>query len=213
MEQAKIRIQNLTKKFGDAIVLDDVTVDFNVGKVYGLTGRNGSGKTMLLKCICGLIIPTHGTVTIDGKTVEGAIAEDVNMGIIIENPGFLRDYSGIRNLQFLAMVQGRVHKADIIKAMDLVGLDPASKKKVGKYSMGMRQKLGIAQAIMGDPDILLLDEPMNSLDDASVNCIRNLLLKWKSRDKLIILASHSKQDIEFLCDEVYEMHSGKISRG
>ena len=208
----QIRIRNLTKKFGDATVLDDVTVDFEAGKIYGLTGRNGSGKTMLLKCICGLIIPTHGTVTIDGTVVDGAIAEDIKMGIIIESPGFLRDYSGIRNLQLLAMVQEKVDKEDIIQSMKLVGLDPDSKKKVGKYSMGMKQRLGIAQAIMGNPEILLLDEPMNGLDDASVRCIRELLLKWKSHDKLIILASHSKEDIGFLCDEVYEMHSGKISR-
>ena len=212
MGKHNIEIQRLTKKYGLNTVLDDVNMNLTSGNIYGLIGRNGSGKTMLLKCICGFVVPTNGIVKINGKTLGTNKDFSSKMGIIIENPGFLKDYNGYQNLKLLSIVQGGVSKQEIIDTMNLVGLDSKSKKKVGKYSMGMRQKLGIAQALLGNPNILLLDEPMNGLDEDSVEKLRELLLMLKAQDKLIILASHSKEDIGILCDEVFYARMGKFNK-
>ena len=205
-----IQIENVTKKFGEAVVLDEINMELQPGNIYGLVGRNGSGKTMLMKCICGFVLPTSGTIHVNGKIVGKEIDIPDDIGIIIENPGFLPNYSGFKNLQLLAMIRNKIGKAEIKEAIRRVGLDPESKKHVGKYSLGMRQRLGLAQALMEDPSILLLDEPMNGLDNEGVEEIRKLILDLKQNCKLIIIASHTREDINLLCDEVFYMDHGKI---
>lgn len=209
-DQVKIQIEGIAKSFGTAKVLADINLELEEGKIYGLVGRNGSGKTVLLKLICGLLSPTEGTIHFSGLPDETKEFPAENMGILIENPGFLPDYDAFHNLKFLADIKKKIGKEEIKKTIRLVGLDPDSRKHVGKYSLGMKERLGIAQAIMEDPKILLLDEPMNGLDNEGVEEIRQLLLRLKERNKLIILASHSKEDIGLLCDEVYRMDHGRI---
>lgn len=205
-----IQIEHIKKQFGEATVLDDINMELKPGNIYGLVGRNGSGKTMLMKCICGFVVPTSGTVRVNGKIVGKEVDIPDDIGLIIENPGFLPNYSGFKNLQLLAMIQNKIGKEEIKEAIRLVGLDPESKKHVGKYSLGMRQRLGLAQALMENPSILLLDEPMNGLDNEGVEEIRKLLLNLKEQGKLIIIASHTREDINLLCDQVFYMDHGKV---
>ena len=199
-----------TKTFGTQTVLSDISMTLASGQIYGLVGRNGSGKTMLMKMILGFVSLSSGSIKIDGKVIGKDISMPDRIGAIIENPGFLPEYSGFKNLKLLAMIHHTISDEKIRDAMRIVGLDPDSKKHVEKYSLGMRQRLGIAQAIMEDPDILLLDEPLNGLDNEGVEEIRNVLLSLKEKGKLIILASHSKEDIQILCDTVFRMDHGKI---
>jgi len=206
----KINIKNIVKRFKETTVLDNISIDFEEGKIHGLIGRNGSGKTMLLKCICGFVPVTSGSIVVDGKTIGKDVDIPENIGIIIEAPGFLPQYSGYKNLKLLAMINNKISKDEIIDSIKKVGLDPEGKKHVGKYSLGMRQRLGIAQAFMEDPDILILDEPMNGLDNKGVDDIRKLLMSLKEKGKTILLASHSKEDISILCDTVRELDNGKI---
>ncbi len=207
-----IEINGLTKKYGKNTVLDDINISFSYGKIYGLVGRNGSGKTMLLKSILGFTIPDEGTVTIDGKVIGKDIDIPESIGAIIENPGFLLDRSAFQNLKYLAMISGGVQDEEIRDVIRLVGLDPDDKKKVKGFSMGMRQRLGLAQAMMENPQILLLDEPMNGLDDSGVDDMRRILLEYINPERVIIMASHSREDIEVLCDEVYRMTQGKMTK-
>ena len=188
-----------------------ISVDFEAGEIHGLIGRNGSGKTVLMKCICGFMQPTAGSIFVDGMQVGKDVDIPQNLGVIIEAPGFLPGYSGFKNLKFLADIQKKADAAKIKAVMQRVGLDPESKKHVSKYSLGMRQRLGIAQAIMEDPDILILDEPMNGLDNHGVEDIRNLLLNLKEEGKTILIASHSAEDIAVLCDTVHEMDAGVLT--
>lgn len=211
-EEYIIKVNNITKTYGNINVLDNVSVSFERGKIHGLIGRNGSGKTMLMKCICGFVIPTSGTVCVDGKIVGKDIDIPRNIGAIIENPGFLANYSGYNNLKFLAGINRKIGKEDIRNVIKMVGLDPDSRKHVAKYSMGMRQRLGLAQALMEDPDILLLDEPMNGLDKKGVQEMRTLLSGLRDAGKTIIMANHSTEDIDILCDTVYEMELGIITK-
>lgn len=205
-----IEIENLTKTFGTQTVISDVSGIFYHGKIYGFVGRNGSGKTVLMKMILGFIKPTSGTIKVNGKQVGKEIDIPDDIGAIIETPGFLPEYSAFQNLKLMAMIRGKITSERIRETIKLVGLDPDSKKHVGKYSLGMRQRLGIAQAIMEDPQILLLDEPLNGLDNEGVEEMRNVLLKQKDQGKLIIIASHSKEDIDILCDEIFRFDHGKI---
>ncbi len=205
-----IKIEKLTKKFGEATVLDDISMELVAGKIYGLVGRNGSGKTMLMKHILGFVHPTSGKILVDGKEIGKDIDMPQNVGAIIENPGFLPEYSGFKNLKFLAMIRGKIGNDEIKEAIRLVGLDPESKKHVGKYSLGMRQRLGLAQALMENPDILLLDEPLSGLDNDGVQEMHELLMKQKEQGRLLIIASHSKEDIAVLCDEVFRFDKGKM---
>ena len=205
-----IVINNVLKEFKNQIVLNNVNADFYMGKIYGIIGRNGSGKTVLLKCICGLLNASAGNITVNKKIVGREIDFPQNVGFIIETPGFLTNYSGYKNLKYLASIRGLIKQDTIKKTMELVGLDPADKKPVGKYSLGMRQRLGIAQALMENPDILILDEPMNALDYDGVNEMREVFLKLKQQGKLILLASHIHEDIDTLCDEVYETRAGNL---
>lgn len=206
-----IKVDKVIKKFGSDIALSNVSIEFARGKIYGIVGRNGSGKTVLFKTIIGFLKPTSGKVIVDGKEIGKDTDFADNIGIIIETPGFLSAYSGYKNLEYLASIKNIIGKKEIKESMERVGLDPNSKKKVGKYSLGMRQRLGIAQAIMENPDILILDEPMNGLDNQGVEDVREILLNLREEGKSIILASHNKEDIEVLCDEVYEMDHGKLT--
>lgn len=207
-----ISVRNVTKIYGQQEVLKNVSLTCKKSKIYGLVGRNGSGKTVLLKCIIGLIQPTSGKVYVWEKQVGKEVDFPEDVGFIIEAPGFLPHESGFANLKHLASIRGRVEKDEIRKSMELVGLDPDSKKKVGKYSLGMRQRLGIAQAIMESPNLLILDEPMNGLDNQGVQHIRSVLKSLKENGTTILLASHFKEDIDFLCDEVYQMDCGVLTR-
>ena len=205
-----IKVDKVIKKFGSDIALSNVSIEFERGKIYGVVGRNGSGKTVLFKTIIGFLKPTSGEVIVGGKEIGKDTDFADNIGIVIETPGFLSSYSGYKNLEYLASIKNRIGKKEIKESMERVGLDANSKKKVGKYSLGMRQRLGIAQAIMENPDILILDEPMNGLDNQGVEDVREILLNLKEEGKSIILASHNKEDIEVLCDKVYEMDHGKL---
>ena len=207
-----INVIHVTKKFGQAVVLNDVNISFEKGKIHGLIGRNGSGKTMLMKCICGFVPITQGEIFVNGKMIGKDIDVPDKLGAIIETPGFLYNYSGYNNLKFLAAIQNKISKDEICDAIKLVGLDPDSKKHVGKYSLGMRQRLGLAQALMENPDILLLDEPMNGLDKHGVMEMRELFKKLADNGKTIIMANHSSEDIEALCDTVCEMDLGVLER-
>ena len=206
-----ISVNNISKHFGEEHVLKNVTRDFERGKIHGIVGNNGSGKTVLMKCICGFLIPDGGEVIVDGKYVGKDVDFPGDLGVIIETPGFLGSYNGYKNLEYLANIKNIIGKKEIRESMERVGLDPDSKKKVSKYSLGMRQRLGIAQAIMENPDILILDEPMNGLDNQGVEDVRGILLNLRDEGKAIILASHNKEDIEILCDEVYEMDHGNLT--
>lgn len=203
-----IKINNLSKSFKDANILRNINFSVEKGKIVGIIGRNGSGKTVLFKCICGLNRPTKGTVKINNREIGKDIDVPDRIGVIIENPGFIPNYNAFKNLKFLAMIKNKIEDEQIMDAIALVGLNPKSKKHVGKYSLGMRQRLGIAQAIMEDPDVLILDEPMNGLDNDGVQDMRKLFLKLKEQGKTILLASHNKEDIEVLCDVVYSMDKG-----
>lgn len=206
-----IRIENLTKKFGGVTVLFQVNLSMESGKIYGFVGRNGSGKTVLFKLVTGYLKPDAGRVMVNGKVIGRDVDFAEHTGIIIENPGFLKGYTGFQNLAYLAGIRNVIGKEEIRESMIKTGLDPDSRKKVGKYSLGMKQRLGIAQAIMENPKILILDEPMNSLDHQGVKDVRELLAGLREEGKTILLASHSKEDIEILCDQVYEMDQGRLT--
>lgn len=205
-----IIIENATKKFGTQTVLNNVSLTLEDGKIYGFVGQNGCGKTVLFKSICGFIYLDRGTITVDGKVIGKDIDIIKDAGIIIESPGFLPNYSAFKNLKFLTMIKDNIGDEQIKSTLISVGLDPESKKVVGKFSLGMRQRLGIAQAIMENPRILILDEPMNGLDKRGVEDIRKILMDLKKKGKLILLASHNPLDIDILCDCVYELDAGTI---
>ena len=205
-----IEVQNVVKRFRDQVVLKNVSISFEKGKIHGIVGRNGSGKTVLFKCICGLMTLTEGKILINGEPIRPAKAQ--NIGVIIENPGFIGAKSGIKNLCYLAALRGTITKEQAAETMRRVGLDPESRKHVSKYSLGMRQRLGIAQAIMEEPSLLILDEPMNGLDNQGVQEMRQLFLKLKEEGKTILLASHNREDIAALCDTTVEIDRGKITK-
>lgn len=207
-----VDVKNITKRYGTNEVLKNVSITCESGKIYGLIGRNGSGKTVLLKSICGLVVPTSGEVRVWGKIVGKEVDFPDNIGFIIESPGFLLQESGFSNLMHLASIRGKIGVDEVQESMNIVGLDPNLKRQVGKYSMGMRQRLGIAQAIMEKPNLLILDEPMNGLDNQGVHHIRSVLKTLKENGTTILLASHFKEDIELLCDEVYQMDCGILTR-
>lgn len=205
-----VRIINLTKKYKNEIVLNQVSVNFYPNKIYGIVGKNGAGKTVLFKCILGFVHPTEGKVFVAGKEIGREVDFAEATGMIIETPGFIKSYTAFENLKYLAKIKNKISDRDIKEVIKKVGLDPDSKKKVGKFSLGMRQRLGIAQAIMEDPDLIILDEPMNGLDKDGIKIVKELLLDLKSQGKTIIMASHYEEDM-CICDEVYEMDGGCLS--
>lgn len=207
-----ITVSNLNLTLQKNEILKDISVEFERGKIHGLIGRNGSGKTMLMKCICGFVKPTSGEIIVDGKRIGKDCDFPKNTGIIIETPGFIPYYSGFKNLKLLADLNKKISRGDIRKTMEQVGLDPDLKRHVRKYSLGMRQRLGLAQAIMENPDLLILDEPMNGLDKDGVADMRKYLLDLKAQGKTILIASHSAEDIDILCDTVCEMDKGKLEK-
>ena len=206
-----ISVKNLSKDFGQERVLHSVTRDFEKGKIHGIVGNNGSGKTVLMKCICGFLIPTEGEVIVNGKRVGKDVDFPPGLGLIIETPGFLPNMTGVKNLEILASLNKKIGLREIAAAIRRVGLDPLMKKPVGKYSLGMRQRLGIAQAIMENPSLLILDEPLNGLDKHGVREMRQLIKGLKEQGKTILLASHNQGDIDELCDTVCEMDAGVMT--
>lgn len=207
-----IQVTNLFLEIKKNKILQNISISFEKGKIHGLIGRNGSGKTMLMKCICGFVKPTAGTIFVAYKQIGKDCDFPNSVGIIIETPGFIPYYSGYRNLKLLADLNRKIDKEKIRNTMQMVGLDPDLKRHVKKYSLGMRQRLGLAQAIMENPDLLILDEPMNGLDKDGVSDMRNYLLNLKEQGKTILIASHSAEDIEILCDTVCEMDKGVLTK-
>lgn len=207
-----IQIQRISKTYGKQRVLSDVSASFERGRIHGLIGRNGSGKTQLFKVICGYVVPDSGEVFVGGKQIGKDLQYPASFGLLIDGMGFLPRYSGLFNLQSLAALNTRLGKKDMLHLLDKVGLSEAAYKKVGKYSLGMRQRLGIAQALIGSPEFLLLDEPFIGLDKSGVKDIHILLKSLREQGTTILLASHNPYDIETLCDTVHEMDAGRINR-
>ncbi len=208
---AVIRVEGLSKSFGEEPVLKEVTHAFEQGRIHGIVGNNGSGKTVLMKCICGFLRPSTGRVLVGGREVGRDMDFPDDIGIIIETPGFLPGLSAMKNLSILASLRKRIDAQTIASTIRLVGLDPAMHKPVGKFSLGMRQRLGIAQAIMEDPSVLVLDEPFNGLDKSGQAHIRSLIKSLRAGGKTILLASHNQVDIDELCDTVCEMDAGVLT--
>lgn len=206
----EIILNKVSKVIGQTTVLDNISYQFSSGNIYGIVGNNGSGKTMLLRMISGLIIPTGGTIAVDGKILHKDISFPPNLGLVIEKPEFISYMTGLENLKQIASIKKKVTEEDIIGYIKLFFLDPTSKLAMKKYSLGMKQKIGIIQALMENPDVLVLDEPFNALDEQSVLTLRNLLVQRKEEGKLILITSHHKEDIESICNQVVIMDEGKL---
>lgn len=206
----KIEVKNISKNFKKVEVLKDISVNFESGKIIGLIGRNGSGKTVFLKIICGFYAPTSGSIIVDGIDIVKENSFPKNTRALIEKPGFLPELTGFENLKILAEIQNKISEKEIHEAVKLVNLDKDINKKYETYSLGTKQKLGIAQVIMEDPDIMIFDEPFNGIENKTAESLRILLNSLKKRGKLIIIASHIKEDIFMLADEVYEFDDGNL---
>lgn len=204
-EKVGIEVEHVYKSFGKEHVLKNISFKIPSGSIYGVVGNNGSGKTVLMKCICGFMKCDRGRIVVNGRQVGKEVDFPDRLGVIIETPGFIPNLSGYKNLKILAALKGRIGKTEIRETIRRVGLDPDMRKPVAKYSLGMRQRLGIAQAIMENPSVLVLDEPLNGLDRYGVLEIRSLLKELKADGKSILLASHNAQDIEELCDHVQDL--------
>jgi ABC-2 type transport system ATP-binding protein len=205
----RIILENVSKKIRGVEILTEINREFVSGKIYGLCGCNGSGKTMLLRMLAGLIRPSSGRVIVDGSILHKDIDFPENMGVLIENPDFWKNYTGKEALYALAAINKKIGTKEIDHAMERVGLQPNDSRTIKKYSLGMKKRLGIAQAIMEYPKLLLLDEPTNALDKKGVETIGNLILEEKAQDSIIILASHNKADLD-ICDVIFEMENGRI---
>lgn len=205
-----VKIKNLSKTIKGKTVLENINIELHKGKIYGFKGINGSGKTMLFRAICGLIIPTKGEIIINNKKLHKDISFPESVGVLIENPGFLPNYSGKQNLKLLADIKGKIEDEDIEKIINLVGLDCNDNRKYKQYSLGMKQKLGIAQALMENPELILLDEPTNALDEQSVQSILEIINTEKTHGKTILIASHDKSTLEYIADEIFNIENGRI---
>ena len=210
--KSAVRLINVTKSFRKERVLKGITHSFEQGKIHGIIGFNGSGKTVMFKCICGFLRPDSGEVIVQGRRIgkDGDFPRSV--GMIIENPGFLPHVSGFSNLKRLAAIRNQVTDEQIRESIARVGLDPFSKKKVGQDSLGMRERLGIAQAIMEDPGLLVLDEPFNGLDKRGAQDVCGLLDELRGRGRTILIAAHNMMEIEYLCDTICEMDAGVLTQ-
>ena len=207
-----IKVSNATKYIRRSLILEDVNLELEGGKIYGLQGPNGGGKTMLMRLISGLIRPSQGQVQIDGKQLGKDMDFPDTLGLLIENPAFLPGYTGLKNLELLAQLRKRADIRQIKATLRDVGLDPEDKRKYRKYSLGMKQRLGIACAIMEQPDLIILDEPTNALDSAGVEQISQLICRERDRGALIILACHDAAVLENLADEIYTVAEGHVER-
>ena len=205
-----IRLKNVTKKIKQDILLDHISLEFRGGKVCGLQGKNGSGKTMLMRAVCGLITLSDGEIDIDGEILHKDISFPRSIGALLENPSFLNGYTGLENLKLLADIQGRIEEKELRDCLAKVGLDADDKRVYRKYSLGMKQKLGIAAAVMGSPDIVILDEPINAIDEAGVEKVREILRGLKERGSVIIVACHDREELELLSDEIIKISKGRI---
>jgi len=206
----KIKIVNLNKTIKKAPILLDINMELDGGRIYGLKGKNGSGKTMLMREICGLIMPTSGQISINDEVLGKDISFPRSIGVLIENPSFISNYTGLKNLQVLASIQKRIGNDEIKQAILEVGLDPEDKRTYRKYSLGMKQRLGIAAAIMEKPEIVILDEPINALDDSGAKLVRDILHKLRDEGSLVILACHDTEELEFLSDEIFTLSEGRM---
>lgn len=206
----EIEVKNVSKKFDDNIIIDDVSLKFTEGKIYGFCGRNGTGKSVFLKLLCGFYYPTSGEVLIDGVNYNNSISFPPSLRALIEKPSFFPDLTGIDNLKMLADIQGLISEKEINEAIETVNLVEEKNKKYHKYSLGMKQKLGIAQVIMENPKIMILDEPFNGVEEETV---KKLIKYFKSikKDKIIIISSHIKEDLVNISDEIYHFDNGKIT--
>lgn len=209
-ENYYLKVENLSKEIKNTRVLNNINLKLNKGKIYGFRGKNGSGKTMLFRALCGLIKPTEGKVEINGQVLGEDISFPESVGVIIEYPGFLPNLSGYENLKLISEINNKIGENEIKETIAAVGLDPEDKKKFKKYSLGMKQRLGIAQALMENPELIILDEPTNALDSDAVVSIKKLLMDMKENNKLILIASHDKEELEFLADEIFYIESGSI---
>lgn len=207
----EIKLKGVSKDIKGVRILKDINMTLKGGTIYGLRGKNGCGKTMLMRTICGLLIPTKGEVIIEDEVLHRDIAFPKSIGVLIENPSFLQQYTGFQNLKMLAGIQGSIGDEDIRLAMQQVGLEPDDKRIYKKYSLGMKQKLGIANAVMGEPDIIVLDEPINALDEESVKKVKDVLIKLRDQGKLIIIACHDREELEYLSDTIFVMKDGVIT--
>lgn len=207
---ALVEIENYTKKLKGKTILKNISLSFDEGKVYKLKGANGCGKTMLLRAIAGLIYPTEGQITVDGKVLSSKTEYPKRLGVLIENPIFWKNYTGYEVLDYLAKIRNEIGREDIEYAMERVGLDPCDKRIIGKYSLGMKQKLGIAQAIMEHPDILLLDEPVNALDKKSIEKLMDIVGEERENGTLVIIAIHNSGDFVIDYDGEIELYEGEI---
>ncbi len=206
----KIEIQDVTKKIKDTVILDHIQMKLESGTVYGLQGKNGSGKTMLLRLLCGLILPTQGQVMIDGKILGKEISFPEKVGALIENPAFLDHFTGFENLKILSEIKNEITEKEVAQSLEKVGLNPIDKRKYRKYSLGMKQRLGIACAFMERPDLILLDEPTNALDPEGIECLHCLVKEAKERKALIVLACHDVEELSKMTDVVIRMEGGRV---
>lgn len=206
----KIELINVSKQLNKVDILEDINFTFESGKIYGLKGKNGSGKTMLMRLISGLMYATKGKVLVDGKILGKDIEFPQNMGLLIENPSFLNEYTGFQNLKMIASIQNKIDDKKIKNTIKSMGLNPDDTRKYKKYSLGMKQRLGITCALMENPDLIILDEPTNAIDEQGLHLIRDILTEEKSKNKLIIISSHDLEELEFIADEIIIMAEGKI---
>ena len=207
----KIKIENLSKIIKKTTVLSNINVSFESGKIYGLAGKNGSGKTMLMRTICGLIMPSEGNIYFDDKEMHRDFSFPPSLGTLIEYPSFIDSYTGFKNLQIISRIKNLISDEEIRKTLESVDLDPEDKKSFKKYSLGMKQKLGIACAIMEKPDLVILDEPFNALDENSVNRVKSIILNEKDRGAIVIVSCHDKEDLISLSDEIYYLRNGCVT--
>ena len=208
-----IELNHVSKIIKKNTILTNVNLEFEGGRTYGLVGTNGSGKTMLMRLLAGLIKASEGEIIVDGRKVEYGRKLYFDMGVIIEKPEFFNDLTGMENLEMLSKLKGKITREEIRKAMERVQLDPENRKKVKEYSLGMRQRLGIAQAIMEDPDVLILDEVTNALDEGGISMVYDVLKEEKEKGKIIVISSHNRQDIDTLCDEIYLVKNHTLQAG
>lgn len=209
-ESVYLKAEHLSKVMKKQPILKDINLVLQKGLIYGFRGKNGSGKTMLFRALCGLILPTEGSVAVEGEVLGKDVSFPPSVGVLIEYPGFLNGYTGFKNLKMLANLTNIIDDERIRESIRLVGLDPDDRRKYRKYSLGMKQRLGIAQAIMEEPELIILDEPTNALDSDGVEEFKELLLTLKAKNKCILIASHDKEELDYLSDEIFMMENGKV---